>query len=138
MYVQRYAQAFGIGMVAGLRSMTAPAIAGAAKRNAAAGMLATLAIGEMIVDKLPFVPARTQWPSLVVRSLTGAAAAWVMPHDDDRERRFAALLGGAGAIAGAYLGESLRRRAVEALHMPDPFVALFEDGIAVGAGALLR
>jgi uncharacterized membrane protein len=138
MYVQRYAQAFGIGMVAGLRSMTAPAIANAAKRNAAAGMLATLAIGEMIVDKLPFVPARTQWPALVVRAITGAAAAWVMPHDDEREKQAAAVLGGVGAVAGAYLGEALRRRAVQALHIPDPVVALFEDGIAVGACALLR
>ncbi len=124
-------------MVAGLRSMTAPAIANAAKRNAAAGMLATLAVGEMIVDKLPFVPSRTQWPSLLVRA-TGAAAAWVLPNETVREQRNAAILGAVGAIAGSYLGEVLRRRAVQALHIPDPVVALVEDGIAVGAGALLR
>jgi uncharacterized membrane protein len=125
-------------MVAGLRSMTAPAIANAAKRNAAAGMLATLAVGEMIVDKLPFVPSRTQWPSLLVRAATGAAAAWVLPSETVREQRNAAILGAVGAIAGSYLGEVLRRRAVQALHIPDPVVALVEDGIAVGAGALLR
>src|SRR5256885_2940287 len=77
-----------IGAVAGLRSLTAPAVvAWAAQWNwinlqnssisflgslRAAFILTALALAELIADKLPFTPARTKPGGLLVRAMTGA------------------------------------------------------------------
>src|SRR5215471_893137 len=78
---------FGIGLIAGLRSMTAPAAVSWGARlkwigldhsslsflasSVAAYALAVFAIGELIADKLPMTPSRTKPPSLIFRLLTG-------------------------------------------------------------------
>src|SRR5712675_1201729 len=79
---------FLIGIVAGLRSMTAPAIVSWAARlhrfdlsgsrlaflasAAAVYIFSALGIGELIADKLPFVPHRTSPLPMVFRVLSGA------------------------------------------------------------------
>jgi uncharacterized membrane protein len=84
-------EALGIGVIAGLRSMTAPAVVSwAATRNwirpssnslaflskqAVASVLSVLAVGELVVDKLPGTPNRTQPFALAVRALTGDSPA---------------------------------------------------------------
>ena len=132
-----YARAFGIGVVAGMRSMTAPAIASASARNGRSAGLAALAIGEMVVDKLPFAPSRLQIPALLIRAGSGAFAASTLAEKQG-DRRIAAAIGAAGAIAGAYAFATLRKRTVEGTGIPDPIVALVEDALAFGAGAVLR
>ena len=132
-----YARAFGIGVVAGMRSMTAPAIASAGLRNGRSAGLAALALGEMVVDKLPFVPSRTMIPSLIIRAGSGAFAASTLAKDHG-DRRVAAAIGAAGAIAGSFAFETLRKRAVSGTGIPDPIIALVEDALAFGAGSVLR
>ena len=51
-----------MGTVAGLRSMTAPAAVLLATESIWAGPVAFAAVGEAIVDKLPFAPARLRLP----------------------------------------------------------------------------
>src|SRR5262245_25053770 len=79
--------AFCLGLVAGLRSVTAPAAVSWRAllhwldlqhsslsflgSSVAAYALAVFAIGELIVDKLPMTPSRTKPPSLIFRLLTG-------------------------------------------------------------------
>src|SRR5689334_10635014 len=79
--------AFGIGIVAGLRSLTAPAVvAWAAHVNwlnvhgsplafmgsrASVVIFSLLAIGELIADKLPTIPQRTAPAPLMARVITG-------------------------------------------------------------------
>jgi len=80
--------AFAIGIVAGLRSMTAPAAVSWAahlhrldlrdSRLAWLGSaiavytISVLGLGELIADKLPFVPNRTTPLPMVFRVLSGA------------------------------------------------------------------
>ncbi len=117
--------------------MTAPAVAWAAMRDGRSAGLAALALGELVADKLPFVPSRTQLPSLVIRGASGAFSASHLARDGE-DRRIAGALGAIGAIAGAYAFAALRKRVVSATHLPDPLIALAEDALAFSAGAVLR
>jgi uncharacterized membrane protein len=144
---------FGLGLVAGLRSMTAPAMVAWASyigwMNLSNSRLAFMgsvwavalftlaALGEYVTDLLPATPARTSAFPLTARIvaglLTGACVAiaggfllWV------------GLLGGAmGAIAGAFGGYRARVGLVRALHVRDAVIAIPEDVVALGLGLLL-
>src|SRR5258707_4330259 len=79
--------AFGIGVIAGLRSLTAPAmVAWAAQRGwlnlqgsslsfmgstAAVTTFTILAVVELVADQLPSTPARTKPPGLIAPILLG-------------------------------------------------------------------
>jgi uncharacterized membrane protein len=142
--------AFAIGIVAGMRSMTAPAVTAWAAHthhlNVAGtllsfmGSLVTLVVlivfaaGEFIADKLPNTPARTKPPGLIARVLTGALSGGCLGLTIGLSLWPGALLGAAGGIAGAFAGYQWRTGLVRALRVPDYVVALFEDALAVGAG----
>jgi len=144
---------FGLGFVAGLRSMTAPAVVAWASHigwmNLSGSPLAFMgsrwavalftlaALGEYIADLRPAAHARTAAFPLTARivtgSLTGASVAiaggfllWV------------GVLGGAmGAVAGAFGGYRARVGLVRALKVPDAAIAIPEDAITLGLGLLL-
>jgi uncharacterized membrane protein len=48
-----------------------------------------------------------------------------------------AVLGVAGALAGAFAGYEVRKRLVRALKVPDFVIALLEDAVAIGGGLLI-
>jgi uncharacterized membrane protein len=142
--------AFLIGMVCGLRSLTAPAIvAGAAQRGwihlsgtplhfmgttAAVVIFTVLAIVELVADKLPSAPSRTKPPGLIARIVFGALCGAAIAASGAQFIAIGALLGAAGGIAGAFGGYEARTRLVKALHVRDLVIALLEDGVAIGAG----
>ncbi|HJX87294.1 MAG TPA: DUF4126 family protein, partial [Gemmatimonadales bacterium] len=80
--------ALALGVLAGLRSMTPPAVVAWAARlghleldptplaflgsAVAAWLFAAAALGELVGDKLPFTPNRTRRGPFVARLLTGA------------------------------------------------------------------
>jgi uncharacterized membrane protein len=88
--------AFGIGVVAGLRSMTAPAIVACAARlgwislsgSHLAFMRSTWAVGiftlgglaEFVADQRPTTPARTTAGPLAARIVMGSACGCVPEH----------------------------------------------------------
>jgi len=143
--------AIGIGTVAGLRPMTAPAIiAWAAKRRwihlgsspfatiistKASRTITELAISELIADKLPFTASRLNAGPLASRIASGAICGAAVCGAVKRPLAAGALLGGLGAVAGALAGYHLRKRLSR--EMPDFKVALLEDTLAVGGGALV-
>jgi uncharacterized membrane protein len=149
-------RALGIGVVAGLRSATAPAVLARAHARGVislpeGGLLGLLAdrrlarllplqmVGEMIVDKLPFVPSRLASGPLGGRLVIGALTGAAVTRGSGQGRLPGALLGAAGALAGAFGGNRARAAAVRATSLPDPAVALVEDAVAAGGGyALLR
>jgi len=47
------------------------------------------------------------------------------------------ILGVLGSIAGAFAGDEIRHRLVEAFELPDFGVAVAEDIIAIGGGLLI-
>ncbi len=143
-----YVLAFLIGMVAGLRAMTAPAAVSWAARlgwlhlentwlaflgfAAAPYILSVLAIGELIADKLPRTPSRKAPPGFVGRIVTGGlcGAALAAPSQGGL------LAGVLGAVAGTLSGYEFRVRLVRAIGGKDLPIALLEDAIAI-AGAVL-
>jgi uncharacterized membrane protein len=138
--------AFGIGIVAGLRSLTAPAVVAWGAHlgwlnlhgsplafmgsTAAVAILSVLAIGELVVDKLPTTPKRTAPVGLIARIITGGLCGACLSEAVGKSFLAGALLGGIGGIVGAFLGYTIRRRLD--LHTKDLVVAACEDLIAVG------
>jgi uncharacterized membrane protein len=93
------------------------------------------ALGELIADKLSFIPPRTQAGPLGVRILFGAMCGAALCFSAAAAPISGALLGGLGGIAGAFAGYAYRRRF--SLTVPDLLLALVEDLVAVGGGLLL-
>jgi uncharacterized membrane protein len=149
-------RAAGLGAIAGLRSMAAPA---ALSRAAAAGrggglrdtpfavlgsskvsaLLTLFEVGELIGDKLPMTPSRTSLPPLLGRAASGAVVGGALFTSERHRTVPGAAFGAAAAVAAAYAGERLRALASEKTGLPDPVVALAEDTVVlVGARRLLR
>ena len=145
--------AFLIGVIAGLRTMTAPAVvAWAANRhwlnlhNSPLGLMGSIAavvvftlgaLGELVIDKLPSTPNRTKLLGLIGRSVLGALSGAAVAAAGAQSIAIGAVLGVAGAIAGAFTGYEIRKRLVGALKVPDFVIALFEDAVAIAGGLII-
>jgi uncharacterized membrane protein len=126
--------AFSLGLVAGLRTITAPAVVRLIRDRNIGGYIAGLAaLAEFAGDLSPNAPPRTQRAALLARVSTGAYSGRRLARSSDCAIQ-GAVLGGAGAIVGAYAGLAARRCAIE-LVGPVP-AALLEDVVAI-AGAVL-
>jgi uncharacterized membrane protein len=147
------ALAFGIGVIAGLRALTAPAVVAWAGHLhwislqgthlafmgsiVAVAIFTLAAIGEVVNDKLPKTPPRTALPSLIIRCVMGAFAAATLSAGIGGSLAIGALLGIVGALVGTFGGYYLRTGIVKALHSPDFVIALLEDAVAVCGGLFL-
>lgn len=141
---------FAIGILCGLRTFTAPAFVSRAahqgtlnvkgthlawlENNKATAILAVLAAGEIIADKLPATPNRTSPGPLVARILSGSLCGAALSTSKRRCALGGAFFGALGAVAGAFAGYELRRWITHsnAAHIPDLPVALAEDGVTIG------
>lgn len=151
------ARALVLGIVAGMRSQLPFALmAFAARRGRFAacepgrlGLLRTdgavvalgaSAAGEIVVDKLPFVPSRLNPGPLAGRIVIGGAAGAALAKEAGGLVWPGAAAGAAGGLLGSFAGYWGRRLAGQATGLPDPAVALVEDaaGIALGWAALTR
>lgn len=146
-----YLAALLLGVIAGLRAVTAPA---AVSWAAALGILkltgtplaflgativpwivTALALGELVNDKLPKTPSRkvpVQFGGrIVMGGLAGAAVGFsagaLLPG---------LVLGAAGAVVGTLGGAAARGRLAAAFGRDLP-AALIEDLVAVGGAALI-
>jgi len=138
----------GIGIVAGLRSLTAPAVVawGAhlgwlnlqgsplafMSSTVAVAIFSLLAVGELVADKLPNTPKRTAPAPLLARVVTGGLCGACLCAATGKSLIAGALFGGTGGVIGAFLGYELRRRLVTNLHIKDFIVAVCEDLLAIG------
>jgi uncharacterized membrane protein len=108
--------AFALGVVAGLRSMMAPAAVLLSRHVRVAGIVvAILAVGELIVDLLPTTPSRTSPVPLMVRIVSGAFCGWFVVAGSPSARILGALAGVVGALVGTYGGHAARLRAIKRL-----------------------
>jgi uncharacterized membrane protein len=144
---------FAIGVVTGLRSMTAPAVVAWAAHLGwinlsgsplafmgsawAVGIFTIGALGEFVADKLPSTPARTAAVGLTARIVIGLLTGACLAVAGGASYWLGALIGAIGAIAGAFGGYQARVRLVRALHVPDAAIAILEDLVAIGFGLLL-
>jgi uncharacterized membrane protein len=140
--------ALGIGVIAGLRSMTAPAVVAWAAvlhwinlngtwaswlaHPVTVAIISILAVGEIVADKLPQTPHRTAPPSFAARIVLGAFAGAVI--GTAWGYTWSSLGAGAiGAVIGTLGGYHTRIR-LAAAHGRDLPIALLEDAIAVLGG----
>ncbi len=148
-----YLLALGIGFVAGLRSMTAPALVSWAAHLGwlnlqgtpfsfmaspiAVGILSVLAVLEFVADVLPKTPARTAPVGLLVRVITGGLSGACMAAAGGGTLLIGAVLAIIGGLIGAYAGYYSRRGLVNGLRVKDILIAIPEDVVALGLGYLI-
>lgn len=145
--------AAALGAIAGMRSFSAPAFlshhlaqegrraGGSAERLLASRqserVLKLLAGGEMLADKLPFIPARIEPLPLAGRALVGAVTGAALARHVKRSRVAPALAGAATAILSAYAFYYLRREAGRRYSLPNTVAGLAEDLLVVVLGSRL-
>jgi uncharacterized membrane protein len=145
--------AFLIGIISGLRSLTAPAAVSWAARwkwlalqhsplafmgsLAATVIFTLLALVELVADKLPSTPSRTKPVGLIARILMGGLSGATLAAAGGQSLALGGCLGAAGGIIGAFGGYQIRMRLVAALKVPDIAIALAEDAVAIGASFLI-
>lgn len=144
--------AFLIGLFAGLRSLTPPAAVAWATylgwlRLArplsligslpAVIILSVLAIGEVIYDKLPNTPNRTDPPGLIGRIVTGGFTGACVSLGGGQSALVGAGLGVIGGVVGCFAGYHTRARLVRSLRQPDFNIAMVEDLIAIGGSLFI-
>lgn len=150
---QIYAGAAAMGAVAGMRSMSAPAMVSQVAKAGEIAMghpeldflhspktayaMTALAVGEVIADKLPFMPKRTGGPALLGRAIAGGLSGAAISSSQRKSPFWGAVAGTAGAIAAAYAFYHLRRAAQEKWHVPDTAAAILEDAIVAAGGMLV-
>ena len=99
----------------------------------AVSVLTPMAIGELVADKLPATPSRTEPVGLAARAVSGAVSGAALAGGRSPE---AALAGAVGSIAATYLGYLVRTKLSKAVGKDWP-VAAVEDVLAFGGAALV-
>lgn len=139
---------FLIGIVAGLRAMTAPAVVSWAAylgwidlratwlawlgSGFAPWVLLVLAVGEMVADQLPSTPSRKAPAAFGTRIVSGAISGAAVGAGG-----MGALVAGiVGAVAGTLGGYEVRMRMAASFGNDRP-AAFIEDAVAVGVALLI-
>jgi uncharacterized membrane protein len=141
-----------LGLVTGMRSMTAMAMlcwfayrgdlsldgtwASWAAKLVTAIVFTVLALGELVVDKLPKTPNRTAPGPLLVRVVIGGLIGAIVAAGLNGSEVEGVILGVGGALIGAFGGFLIRREIVLRLGCKDWPVALVEDVSAIVCAVL--
>lgn len=147
-------QTVGLGTLAGMRSMSAPALLSAnlkqfrppglahsplrfLQKGWAATGFKLMAAGEMIVDKLPQTPNRTAPTILLGRILSGALVGATLYKANRASLLGGALLGSSVAVAATFGSYWLRKTAAEESGLPIALVGGLEDALVISSGLAL-
>jgi uncharacterized membrane protein len=144
--------AFLIGVIAGLRALTAPAAvawAGFGRgilnhtpfafmgRLPTAIIFTVLALLELVNDQRPSTPSRLAPAGLITRIVTGGLSGACLAAADAESIALGCVLGAVGGVVGAFAGYYARTGLVKALKVPDLPIALLEDAIAIGGAIFI-
>jgi uncharacterized membrane protein len=140
-----------MGIIAGLRTMTAPAAVAIGARYGLIGVAGTplafmgytwtpwilcvLAVGELITDQLPTTPSRKVPVQFGARILSGALAGATLAAPQSLLVA-GAVAGIIGAVIGTLGGAAFRARLAATFGRDLP-AALIEDAVAIGGAALI-
>lgn len=149
-----YLEAAGLGAIAGMRSMAAPALLSRRlserrwarpgsfperllSSDTAAKVFTALGAGEMIADKVPGMPNRTAPPGLLGRALSGALVGAAAATAQRERGAVGAAIGASAAVAATFASFHLRQLMDRKLHLPDALVGAVEDAAVIGGGKKL-
>jgi uncharacterized membrane protein len=121
-----------LGAVTGARTFLAPAALALRGRygEAAKFVVPLLAAGELVGDKLPMAPPRSQGAGLVGRVVSGAVTGRTVAGTRG------AVIGATFALAATYPSQLLRAETVARTGIPDLAYAVAEDLAAASLAAL--
>ncbi|MDQ3696027.1 MAG: DUF4126 family protein [Chloroflexota bacterium] len=146
--------AAGAGVATGMRSMSALAAASAAARrgrlevgDAWTGRLlrargASIALGlavagELVGDKLPIAPSRLEPGPLVGRTVLGGIVGAIVCRGRGGSPVAGILAGSAAAFLSTQAWGRGRAGIVERTGVPDPLIAVIEDGLALAIASIV-
>ncbi len=148
------AVAAAFGTLTGMRSASGPALlaarsltagpqpgAGPAERWLAhpgtALVLGVLAVGEIVADKMPWIPARIAPPSLAGRIASGALCGGLQARRWGQRVWAPALVGGLAALGSTFVAYSVRRRTSERFGISTALLGVVEDALVIAAASAL-
>jgi len=144
-----------LGTLAGMRTMSAPVITTHVlsrhpskkleksplrfmQSSTVATVLKVLSVTELIADKLPSTPNRTEPAGVAARCLSGALTGATIYKAIGGKALTGAVIGGAAAIAATYGSYHMRKSIGKANHIADPVIGAIEDALVIGAGISLN
>jgi alpha-beta hydrolase superfamily lysophospholipase len=127
-------KALTLAAVSGLKTTLGPALVMAGQRRTGWKMAAMAAMGEMVLDKLPFMPSRRSLPLLLPRAVAGYWAAKASLEADGVEDPQACAMGAAVAAGVATFAPMVRGTASTILGMPNALMGAMEDYLALKVG----
>lgn len=151
---QHLSQIIGLAAVAGIRTMTAPALLSHYLKSQpskklqrtnlrfmqtrqTATIFKLLAVGELIGDKLPMTPNRTEPGGLVGRGMSGALVGATLARKHRGNYLAGAGIGLISALASTYISFHLRKKLTEETPVPGLLWGGLEDVLAVQGGQKL-
>lgn len=145
-----FTQAVALATIAGVRSMSAPALLakyasehkGKFKKTPfnwilsenVQGIAPILALGEMVGDKLPFAPNRISPMLLLGRVGSGALVGAALFASEKEDTLTGAVVGGGAAFFSSFVSFAIRVGVSKVLHLPSPIVGLAEDAAVITLG----
>jgi uncharacterized membrane protein len=88
-------------------------------------------LAEYVADKLPTTPSRTKPGPLIGRIVLGGLCGACLSVSAQPSWLAGAVVGGIGAVIGAFAGYEIRRRLVSGLKVKDIAIAIPEDMVAI-------
>ena len=126
--------AIGLGIVGGMRAGLPAATIALRDRRPRSRLLRFAIVvgsaGELVLDKLPSMPSRTEAPGLAARFASSATVGRQCAG------RFGGLVSGATALGSAFVTHNARRDLGKKTGLPDPVIAVAEDSIAIAIARL--
>jgi len=144
-------KAMALGALAGMRSLSAPALLSRAlpdkhhvdlagtplrflQNRYVSYTLMGLAATELLGDKLPVAPDRIEKPSLLMRAGSGAMVGAAVYAGNRKSMTTGAAIGAVAAVAATYASFYLRKILGDRTHIADPVIGILEDVLVVGSG----
>lgn len=144
-------QTLALGALAGMRSLSAPALLSRSlsesgdgqlrdtplhllENKTVATVLGGLAASELLGDKIPNIPNRIDPPALIMRGASGALVGAALYLGQRKKVAEGAAIGAAAAIAATFASFYLRQSLGKATGIADPVFGVFEDALVVGTG----
>jgi len=146
--------AAGMGAMAGMRALSAPAFLShklsedgiEAKESRVEAILASstvsrvlplLALGEFVFDKIPGMPARLTQSALLVRIISGAFVGVAVARHQKVPALGLAVVGAAASLVSSFALYTARQFVTERLRVPNIVAGFLEDALVASAGTRL-